>query len=110
MARSLGATDCINPKDYDKPIQQVLVAKTQWGIDYTFDATGNTEVMRAALEVEAPLLLASCLPSLAAPWPPRPSVLASHPHLPHPCPRTQVRPPRLGQVVRDWRRRCRPRD
>jgi len=50
MARSLGATDCINPKDYDKPIQQVLVAKTQWGIDYTFDATGNTEVMRAALE------------------------------------------------------------
>ena len=23
---------------------------TQWGIDYTFDATGNTDVMRAALE------------------------------------------------------------
>lgn len=51
IATSLGATECINPKDYDKPIQQVLVEKTQWGIDYTFDATGNTEVMRAALEV-----------------------------------------------------------
>lgn len=24
---------------------------TTWGIDYTFDATGNTDVMRAALEV-----------------------------------------------------------
>ena len=44
MARELGATDCINPKDHDKPIQEVLVGMTQWGIDYTFDATGNTEV------------------------------------------------------------------
>lgn len=23
MAKQLGATDCINPKDHDKPIQQV---------------------------------------------------------------------------------------
>lgn len=23
MAKELGATDCVNPKDYDKPIQQV---------------------------------------------------------------------------------------
>jgi len=25
MAKQLGATDCINPKDYDKPIQQVEI-------------------------------------------------------------------------------------
>jgi len=50
MAKELGATDCVNPKDYDKPIQQVLVGMTKWGVDYTFDCTGNTEVMRAALE------------------------------------------------------------
>jgi len=50
MATSLGATDCINPKDYDKPIQQVLIEMTKWGIDYTYDCTGNTSVMRAALE------------------------------------------------------------
>eukprot|EP00049_Salpingoeca_infusionum_P009221 m.152936 g.152936 ORF g.152936 m.152936 type:complete len:396 (-) comp14275_c0_seq1:3587-4774(-) len=50
VATQLGATDCLNPNDFDKPIQQVLVAETKWGIDYTFDATGNTEVMRAALE------------------------------------------------------------
>ena len=30
MAKELGATDCINPNDYDKPIQQVLVEKTTW--------------------------------------------------------------------------------
>ena len=50
VAKQLGATDCLNPKDFDKPIQQVLVGQTKWGVDYTFDCTGNTEVMRAALE------------------------------------------------------------
>ncbi|CAG8464410.1 1254_t:CDS:2 [Acaulospora colombiana] len=49
-ARKLGATDVINPKDYDKPIQQVLVEMTDGGLDYTFDATGNIDIMRAALE------------------------------------------------------------
>merc|ERR1711976_220396 len=41
-----------NPKDHDKPIQQVLVemSPTKFGFDYTFDCTGNTDVMRAALE------------------------------------------------------------
>lgn len=48
MATELGATDCVNPKDHDKPIQQVLVEMTKWGIDYTFDATGNTDVMTRA--------------------------------------------------------------
>jgi len=50
IAQQLGCTACYNPKDYDKPIQQVLVGMTKWGVDYTFDATGNTDVMRAALE------------------------------------------------------------
>lgn len=50
QAKQMGATDCVNPKDHDKPIQQVLVGMTDWGIDYTFDCTGNVEVMRAALE------------------------------------------------------------
>merc|ERR1719408_1139698 len=50
MAKKLGATDCVNPKDHDKPIQQVLVGMTTWGLDYTFDCTGSVEVMRAALE------------------------------------------------------------
>ena len=32
MATELGATDCLNPLDYSKPIQEVLVGMTQWGI------------------------------------------------------------------------------
>jgi hypothetical protein len=40
------ATDFVNPNDHDAPIQEVLVGMTKWGLDYTFDATGHTEVMR----------------------------------------------------------------
>lgn len=50
LAREMGATDCINPKDYDQPIQDVIVAMTDGGVDYSFECIGNVEVMRAALE------------------------------------------------------------
>jgi S-(hydroxymethyl)glutathione dehydrogenase/alcohol dehydrogenase len=50
MAKQLGATDCINPKDYGDPIQQVIVDLTDGGVDYSFEAIGNTHTMRAALE------------------------------------------------------------
>jgi len=50
IATELGATDCLNPKDFEKTMDKVLVEKTQWGVDYTFDCTGNVKVMRQALE------------------------------------------------------------
>ena len=50
LAKAFGATEFLNPKDYDKPIQQVLVEMTGWGIDHTFECIGNVNVMRAALE------------------------------------------------------------
>jgi len=50
MARQLGATDFVNPKDYDKPIQEVIIDMTDGGADYTFEAVGNVKLMRAALE------------------------------------------------------------
>jgi S-(hydroxymethyl)glutathione dehydrogenase/alcohol dehydrogenase len=50
LARVFGATDCVNPKDHDKPIQQVIVEMTGWGVDHSFECIGNVEVMRAALE------------------------------------------------------------
>lgn len=50
LAKEFGATECINPKDYDKPIQQVIVEKTTWGVDHSFECIGNVNVMRAALE------------------------------------------------------------
>ena len=50
LARNMGATDCVNPKDHDKPIQDVIVALTDGGVDYSFECIGNVDVMRAALE------------------------------------------------------------
>lgn len=50
IARQLGATDCINPLDYDRPIQDVIVDLTDGGVDYSFECIGNTKVMRSALE------------------------------------------------------------
>lgn len=52
IARTLGATDCINPTELPSgtSVQQYIVEQTTWGVDYSFDATGNVQVMRAALE------------------------------------------------------------
>jgi len=50
VALSLGATDFINPKDYDQPIQDVIVELTDGGVDYSFECVGNVQLMRAALE------------------------------------------------------------
>ncbi len=50
LATRLGATDCINPKNYDKPIQDVIVELTDGGVDYSFECIGNVNVMRSALE------------------------------------------------------------
>jgi len=50
IARQLGATDCVNPRDYDRPIQDVIVDLTDGGVDYSFECIGNVKVMRSALE------------------------------------------------------------
>ena len=50
MAKALGATDFINPKEHDAPIQEVIVDHTNGGVDYSFECIGNTDLMRSALE------------------------------------------------------------
>ncbi|KAG9463457.1 hypothetical protein GDO78_021692, partial [Eleutherodactylus coqui] len=48
-AKECGATECINPKDYNRPFQEVLAEMTHDGVDYSFEVIGNTEVMASAL-------------------------------------------------------------
>jgi S-(hydroxymethyl)glutathione dehydrogenase/alcohol dehydrogenase len=48
--RQFGMTHFVNPKTVEGDIVAHLVALTGGGADYTFDCTGNTEVMRQALE------------------------------------------------------------
>ncbi|KAG6403120.1 hypothetical protein SASPL_135337 [Salvia splendens] len=49
-AKDFGVTEFLNPKDHEKPIQQVIVDLTDGGVDYSFECIGNVDVMRAALE------------------------------------------------------------
>ena len=46
-ARSMGATECVNPTSCpNNDVKTWLLNKEKWGYDYTFDCTGNVEVMR----------------------------------------------------------------
>ena len=50
MAKKFGMTHFVNPNDVSEDMVTHLVDLTGGGADYTFDATGNVEVMRVALE------------------------------------------------------------
>ncbi|XP_050574121.1 alcohol dehydrogenase class-3 [Bombus affinis] len=50
LAKKFGCTEFLNPKDYNKPVQEVLVELTDGGLDFTFECVGNVNTMRAALE------------------------------------------------------------
>jgi len=50
MAKHFGMTDFVNPTKVDGDLVAHLVDLTKGGADYTFDATGNVDVMRTALE------------------------------------------------------------
>ncbi|XP_036618190.1 alcohol dehydrogenase 1-like [Trichosurus vulpecula] len=49
-AKALGVTDCLNPRNFKKPIQEVVVEMTGFGADFTFEAIGTIETTVAALE------------------------------------------------------------
>jgi S-(hydroxymethyl)glutathione dehydrogenase/alcohol dehydrogenase len=67
IAKSLGCTDFINPKEIgEKSTQQVIVEMTKWGVDYTFESTGNVDVMRSALEAAHRGWGQSCVIGVAA--------------------------------------------
>ncbi|MEM9050337.1 MAG: S-(hydroxymethyl)glutathione dehydrogenase/class III alcohol dehydrogenase [Pseudomonadota bacterium] len=50
MGRRFGMTDFVNPAEVGDDLVPYLVDLTKGGADYSFDATGNVAVMRAALE------------------------------------------------------------
>ncbi|MCP4446589.1 MAG: S-(hydroxymethyl)glutathione dehydrogenase/class III alcohol dehydrogenase [Myxococcales bacterium] len=50
LATQLGATECINPNSHDKPIAELVIERTDGGVDYSFECIGNVGVMRSALE------------------------------------------------------------
>ena len=50
LARKLGLTHFVNPKDVGQDLVAHLVELTQGGADYSFECVGNVQLMRQALE------------------------------------------------------------
>lgn len=44
-ARALGVTDCLNPQNLKRPVQEVMVEMTGGGADFAFEAVGLTDTM-----------------------------------------------------------------
>uniref|UniRef100_UPI0037E79CF3 alcohol dehydrogenase class-3-like isoform X3 n=1 Tax=Semicossyphus pulcher TaxID=241346 RepID=UPI0037E79CF3 len=49
-AVTLGATECVNSTDQQRPIQEVLLEMTNGGVDFALECVGSPFVMSAALE------------------------------------------------------------
>jgi len=47
----MGVMDCVNSKDYDKFIQEVIVEMMDGGVDFSFECIGN--VGHQCVEVES---------------------------------------------------------
>ncbi|KAG0489940.1 hypothetical protein HPP92_006803 [Vanilla planifolia] len=49
-ARKFGVNEFVNPKDYDRPVQEVLIEMTSGGVDPSVECTGNINAMISAFE------------------------------------------------------------
>jgi len=67
LAMSMGATECVNSLTCEGgDVKAALLAKEKWGYDYTYDCTGNVNVMRCALEIAHRGWGESCVIGVAA--------------------------------------------
>ena len=64
IAKEFGCTDCHNPMTSDA--KEYLISKEKWGIDFTYDCTGNVAVMQTALESAHRGFGESCVIGVAA--------------------------------------------
>ncbi|XP_052877142.1 alcohol dehydrogenase 1-like isoform X2 [Gossypium arboreum] len=49
-AKKFGCTEFVNPKDHNKPVQEVLAEMTNGGVDRSVECTGNINAMISAFE------------------------------------------------------------
>ncbi|XP_043726154.1 alcohol dehydrogenase [Telopea speciosissima] len=49
-AKNFGVTEFVNPKDHDKPVQEVIAEMTNGGVDRSVECTGNVDAMISAFE------------------------------------------------------------
>ncbi|XP_042495065.1 uncharacterized protein LOC122074299 [Macadamia integrifolia] len=50
LAKKFGVNEFVNPKDHDKPIEEVLAGMTNGGVDRSIECTGNNAAVLSAFE------------------------------------------------------------
>lgn len=50
QAKKFGVTEFVNPKDHDKPVQEVIAEMTDGGVDRSIECTGSVAAMISAFE------------------------------------------------------------
>lgn len=50
QAKKFGVTEFVNPKDHDKPVQEVIAEMTDGGVDRSVECTGSIQAMISAFE------------------------------------------------------------
>ncbi|CAA7396692.1 unnamed protein product [Spirodela intermedia] len=50
QAKKFGVTEFVNPKDHDRPVQEVIAEMTGGGVDRSVECTGNINAMISAFE------------------------------------------------------------
>ncbi|XP_019417470.1 PREDICTED: alcohol dehydrogenase 1-like [Lupinus angustifolius] len=50
LAKKFGVNEFVNPKDHDKPVQEVIAEMTNGGVDRAIECTGNVQAMISAFE------------------------------------------------------------
>ncbi|KAJ0578896.1 Alcohol dehydrogenase 2 [Helianthus annuus] len=50
LAKKFGVTEFVNPKDYKKPVQEVIAELTNGGVDRSVECTGHIDAMISAFE------------------------------------------------------------
>ncbi|KAK4721385.1 hypothetical protein R3W88_011618 [Solanum pinnatisectum] len=50
LAKKFGVTQFVNPKDYSKPVQEVIAEMTDGGVDRSVECTGHIDTMIPAFE------------------------------------------------------------
>ncbi|KAK4370485.1 hypothetical protein RND71_009960 [Anisodus tanguticus] len=50
QAKKFGVTEFVNPKDYSKPVQEVIAEMTDGGVDRSVECTGHIDAMISAFE------------------------------------------------------------
>ncbi|XP_004703337.2 alcohol dehydrogenase E chain [Echinops telfairi] len=48
-AKEVGATECISPQDFKKPISEVLTEMSNGGVDFSFEVVGRHDTLMSAL-------------------------------------------------------------